>query len=126
MSSPLPPAIEFIGVDKRFRVKGSSSELLAATQVTFDVAEGEVVSLIGPSGCGKSTLQRQLMEHRGRALYCNFEDTRLYGLAPTDFPALISAMEERKSGGGAVYLDEVQEVPGWERLVHHCSGICSF
>jgi NitT/TauT family transport system ATP-binding protein len=56
MSPPLPPAIEFIGVDKRFRVKGSDTELLAATQVTFDVAEGEVVSLIGPSGCGKSTL----------------------------------------------------------------------
>ena len=42
--------------DRRFRLKGSTAELLAATQVSFQVAEGEVVSLIGPSGCGKSTL----------------------------------------------------------------------
>ncbi len=57
------------------------------------------------------------MTHRGRALYCNFEDTRLYGLTPADFPALISVMEELKPSGGTAYLDEVQEVPGWERLV---------
>lgn len=51
-----PPAIEFIAVDKRFRLKDSDQDLLAASQVSFSVAESEVVSLIGPSGCGKSTL----------------------------------------------------------------------
>lgn len=49
-------AIEFIGVDKRFGKPGSASEVLAARDVHFAVAEGEVVSIIGPSGCGKSTL----------------------------------------------------------------------
>ena len=51
-----PPAIEFIGVDKRFPPRGNSGEVLAARNVTFSIAEGEVVSIIGPSGCGKSTL----------------------------------------------------------------------
>jgi len=49
-------AIEFIGVDKRFGQPGTASEVLAARDVSFSVAVGEVVSIIGPSGCGKSTL----------------------------------------------------------------------
>ena len=49
-------AIEFIGVDKRFGLPGTASEVLAARDVNFSVAVGEVVSIIGPSGCGKSTL----------------------------------------------------------------------
>jgi NitT/TauT family transport system ATP-binding protein len=55
---PLPgtAAIEFIGVDKRFPARGASQEVLAATNVTFAIQPGEIVSIIGPSGCGKSTL----------------------------------------------------------------------
>ena len=50
------PAIEFIGVEKRFPARGDSKEVLAARDVNFAIAPGEVVSIIGPSGCGKSTL----------------------------------------------------------------------
>ena len=50
------PAIEFLGVEKRFPPRGRSGEVLAARDVTFAIREGEVVSIIGPSGCGKSTL----------------------------------------------------------------------
>lgn len=57
MTSPaLPPAIEFIGVEKRFAARGRSAEVLAARNIDFSIAQGEVVSIIGPSGCGKSTL----------------------------------------------------------------------
>lgn len=55
-SSSRPPAIEFVGVEKRFAARGKSAEVLAAREVNFAVAQGEVVSIIGPSGCGKSTL----------------------------------------------------------------------
>lgn len=56
MSAVKVPAIEFIGVEKRFAARGKSAEVLAARDVNITIQQGEVVSIIGPSGCGKSTL----------------------------------------------------------------------
>jgi len=41
-------------ITKRFAAR--DGEVLAVDDMSFDVAEGEFVSIIGPSGCGKSTL----------------------------------------------------------------------
>ena len=35
-------------------------EFLAVSDVTMDVQEGELVSLVGPSGCGKTTVLKML------------------------------------------------------------------
>lgn len=49
-------------VSKTFRVRGGQSQqdalLPVLRHVSFEVREGEVVSLIGESGCGKTTLLR--------------------------------------------------------------------
>ena len=50
------------------------------------------------------------------SLYLNIEDTRLYGLSPEDFPALLDVIGEL-AGDKAVFLDEIQELVEWPRLV---------
>ncbi len=73
----------------------------------------------GVRRAGKSVLQAQVMRrHKGDgAVYCNLEDTRLFGLGPDDVATLASVIEELAPRGTAVFLDEVQEIPGWQRLV---------
>ncbi len=49
--------LEFRAVTKRFPAqRRGDAPVVAVQDVTFAVADGEVVSIIGPSGCGKSTL----------------------------------------------------------------------
>lgn len=38
------------------KYQSSTGEVVALDDVTFDVAEGEIISIVGQSGCGKSTL----------------------------------------------------------------------
>ena len=52
------PFIRVRNVRKIYRSGGR--ELLAVSDVTMDVQEGELVSLVGPSGCGKTTVLKIL------------------------------------------------------------------
>src|SRR3954451_19232905 len=52
------PFISLRNVRKVYRSKGT--EFLAVSDVTMDVAEGELISLVGPSGCGKTTVLKIL------------------------------------------------------------------
>ncbi len=73
--------------------------------------------LTGVRRCGKSTLQGQIRRGiKGPSVTINLEDTRLYGLGPEDFATIISVLDADHSRA-AVYLDEIQEVPEWQRLV---------
>lgn len=77
----------------------------------------QALILTGVRRSGKSILQAQLMRRHQASFYCNLEDTRLYGFSPVDFPTFLSVLEELAPGDIPVFLDEVQEVPEWQRLV---------
>src|ERR1700759_1336275 len=58
MAGMTKPFVSLRNVRKVYRSGGS--EFLAVSDVTMDVQEGELVSLVGPSGCGKTTVLKIL------------------------------------------------------------------
>ena len=48
------PAVRVQGITKRY------DKILAVDNVTFDVEQGELLTLLGPSGCGKTTTMRSI------------------------------------------------------------------
>ena len=54
------PIIHMQGVRKVYKTR--DTDILAVSDVTMDVGEGEFVSLVGPSGCGKSTVLKILAD----------------------------------------------------------------
>ena len=73
--------------------------------------------LTGIRRCGKSTLQSQLMRKSRRAFYCNFDDIRLAGMSAEDLAVWFEVFQEIAPANACVFLDEVQEVEGWQRIV---------
>ncbi|MEM8855564.1 MAG: ABC transporter ATP-binding protein [Pseudomonadota bacterium] len=57
------PFIRLANVRKVYRSAGQ--EFVAVSDVTMNVAEGELVSLVGPSGCGKTTVLKILADLHG-------------------------------------------------------------
>ncbi|MBO9644006.1 MAG: ABC transporter ATP-binding protein, partial [Pseudacidovorax sp.] len=75
----LPKVLEVVGLDKRYEEKrfvGRSRVVLAAQDVSFSVARGEITGIIGESGSGKSTVARCVM----RLTDASAGDVRLEGL----------------------------------------------
>ena len=53
--SQISSKIRLVDVGVVFRPR-NREPVVACRDVTFDVPEGSIVSIVGPSGCGKSTL----------------------------------------------------------------------
>ncbi len=89
--------------------------------------DGLAVTLIGPRRSGKTTIMNQVIQRlitqgipRQNTLYVNFEDPRFFGeLTPEFMNRLLSAYMTflKPEGKTYLFLDEVQNVRGWERFV---------
>ncbi len=80
---------------------------------TYDMEEITIIT--GVRRAGKTYILFELYKKHG-GLYVNFEDERLYDFRMEDFEKLTSIADERKTR--VIYLDEVQEVQGWEKFAH--------
>jgi branched-chain amino acid transport system ATP-binding protein len=77
MGEALMALLRLEGVTKRF------GGLVANNDVSFSVAEGEILGLIGPNGAGKSTLFEVITGfQRAQAGRVRFQDRDLVGLRP--------------------------------------------
>ncbi len=105
--------------------KTISRELVLPTNVP------KIVSVIGARRVGKTFMLFDLIQQLrqeipvDRLVYLNFEDDRLFPLQLTDLDDLLRAYYElyplNKQETVYFFLDEVQEVPNWEKFVRRLS-----
>ncbi len=84
-------------------------------QLVESIDREEVTVVQGVRRSGKTFMLYGLFREHG-GTYVNFEDERLIGFTVEDMDKLFDiAMEEDRK---ILYMDEVQEVPGWEKFAH--------
>ena len=75
----------------------------------------EITVVKGVRRAGKTFILYELFK-RQDGIYLNFEDERLYDFTLADFEKVVDIAGEHQKK--ILYLDEVQEVPGWEKFAH--------
>jgi ABC-2 type transport system ATP-binding protein len=77
------PAIEFSAVTKTYQRRFAGARMPALSEISFEVARGEVCAFLGPNGAGKTTSMSILMGF----IYADHGQTRVFGYAPGDVRA---------------------------------------
>lgn len=77
------PAIEFYGVNKIFQRRFGGVQITALSNISFEVARGEVCAFLGPNGAGKTTSMNILMGF----IYASSGRSRVFGYQPGDVRA---------------------------------------
>lgn len=78
----------------------------------------EILIITGVRRCGKSVLLQQIRSRLPeKDYYLNFDDERLINFRVEDFQTLTEVFLEDFGKQKTFYLDEIQNVAGWERFV---------
>lgn len=88
-----------------------------AASASIDLYTKQALVITGVRRCGKSTLLKQLMKQVGNCFYLTFEDIRLSDFNAGDFIRAEEVLQEEFGHCDYIFLDEVQNVPGWEIYV---------
>ena len=92
----------------------------------FDINANYV--LIGLRRAGKSTLLYKIVQDLiangtdwNQIIYINFEDERLSEFSVNDFNDILSVQAEMSDKKGWFFLDEIQNIDGWEKFARRLS-----
>lgn len=90
---------------------------------SFEFENAGCYVFVGVRRAGKSYLMFQRMNElvsqgvdRDDIVYVNFEDERLIGFDTEDFNKILEVQYSRRSAKPYLFLDEVQNVPGWHKF----------
>ena len=74
----------------------------------------------GVRRCGKSTLMKQIVKSKfsDNFYYFNFDDERIASFSAEDFQRLMEVMLELFGKEKTYFLDEIQNIAGWELFVN--------
>ncbi len=111
---------EVIADNRRF-FQGRSATIVPRKGIHIPAVLDKVAVLFGVRRSGKTfILYDQALRYGDAALYLDFEDDRLHGFALADFdllkPAFLELYPQLIGKPLAFFLDEVQNVEGWERF----------
>lgn len=125
-----------IGKDKLKEILKSNQEMVQRYDIVprdIPSEDRQQVVFVGVRRAGKSFMLYQKMQEmlaEGRdwsnMLYLNFEEDRLFGFTLDDFESVMQCHREMYGTQPWLFLDEIQNIEGWEHcptsITHSCQG----
>ena len=102
--------------DQKLMVARKSRGIPRRTNIGIHLKSDLITVISGVRRSGKSTLTLQLADNYPSFHFITFDDERLINFTVNDFNAMLIEMK-RSADARTIVMDEIQEVPGWERFV---------
>lgn len=102
--------------DQKLMVSRKSRGIPRNKNIEKHLKSDMITVISGVRRSGKSTLTLQLADHYSSFHFITFDDERLLNFTVHDFNAMLIEMK-RNANARTIVMDEIQEVPGWERFV---------
>jgi predicted AAA+ superfamily ATPase len=109
--------LEELVLDQKEMFQSREPGTIRHVDFTRHYAHEQIVVISGIRRSGKSTLLRQFADRYRNYYYINFDDERLIDFTLADFSTLMLVFNKIQPGIKVLFIDEVQNIDGWERFV---------